>query len=65
MNKTVDADGNIKINDMTFLEFSRLLFGYDVVRKNTNFRIPRFVLFWKGFTIAEIKSRYTLVARVK
>jgi len=60
MRKTVDDNGNIRINDLSFLDFNRALWGYDVINKRDNQKVPRFILFWKGLSIAAVKDRYYL-----
>lgn len=57
MIKTI-SDGVIKINDRSFMEFCSALRGNDVIDKRTNQVVPKFILFWKGFTIARIKEMY-------
>lgn len=61
MHKTVE-NGVVRINDLSFHEFSRQLYGFEI-QKN-GFTVPRFILFWKGLTIAQVKTHYTLVKRV-
>lgn len=63
MKKTVDDNGVIRINELTFHEFSRGLAGFDIANKHNGFKVPRFILFWKGLSVAEVKNRYNLVQR--
>lgn len=63
MKKTVDDNGVIRINELTFHEFSRGLSGFDIVNKNNGFAVSRFILFWKGLTVSEVKNKYALVQR--
>jgi hypothetical protein len=64
MNKTI-VKGIVRINNLSFLEFSSELYGYDVVNKHNDYKVPRFILFWKGLTVAEVKNRYVLVKRIQ
>jgi hypothetical protein len=62
MKKTVE-NGVIRLNEVSFLEFSRELSGFEVANKQSGRTIPKFILFWKGLSIAEVKNRYNLVKR--
>lgn len=52
-----------RINDLSYIEFSNCFRGYTIVSKKTGAIIPRFLLFWSGITVAEIKNRYSLQRR--
>ena len=65
MRKTVDDNGNIRINDLSFLDFSSGLMGFEVVNKQSGRVVPRFILFWKGLSIVAVKDRYYLKERVR
>jgi hypothetical protein len=62
--KTIDK-GVIKINELSYFDFSRQLQGVDVIDRRTGINVPRFVLFWKGLTIYDIKRIYSLTNRVR
>lgn len=62
MIKTID-NGVLRINGLSFLEFSNSFRGFNVVRKTNGARVPKFLLFWSGIPVAEIKSRYDLERR--
>ncbi len=62
MLKTVES-GVIRINDLSFIEFSNCFRGYLIVGKKTGKRIPRFLLFWSGLTVSEVKNRFYLERR--
>lgn len=53
----------ITINELTFLQFCSNLRGYDVVNRQDNTIVYRFILFWGGLTIREIKTKYSLVLK--
>lgn len=61
-NKVVEK-GVVKINGLSFIEFSSELFGFEVENKHNGFKVPKFILFWKGISVAEVKNRYNLVKR--
>jgi hypothetical protein len=52
-------------NNLSFLEFSRYLYGYDVYSKKTEQVIPRYQLYWAGYTIERIEQNFNLKPRVK
>lgn len=62
INKSVD-NGVIKINELSFLHFSNAFRGYLVCSKRTGAIVPRFVLFWRGYTVAEVKAKFQLIRR--
>jgi len=62
MIKTVD-NGVLRINGLSFLDFSSAFRGFNVVRKTNGARVPRFLLFWSGIYVAEVKKRYDLESR--
>ena len=47
----------------TFFEFNNDLHGFNVHSKITNANIPRYELYWSGFTFFEIKSKFNLIKR--
>ena len=62
MIKTTE-NGVIKINDLSFIEFSNLFRGFFIVSKKTGRIIPRFLVFWRGLSAAEVKRIYYLEPR--
>lgn len=62
MIKTTE-NGVIKINDLSFIEFSNSFRGFFVVSKKTGQRVHRFLLFWRGLTVSEVKRIYSLEPR--
>ena len=62
MIKTID-NGVLRINGLSFLEFSNSFRGFNVVRKTNGARIPKFLLFWSGISVSEVKNRYDLESR--
>jgi|688.fasta_scaffold52041_9 hypothetical protein len=63
MEKTIDK-GVIKINGLSFLEFSKDLMGVEIVNRQNGFTVPKFILFWRGLSITEVKNKYFLRPRV-
>lgn len=61
MKKSKKQDGTILINGVSFVEFNYSLMGFKVKDKKTKSIIPRFILFWSGKKIEEIKKEYNLV----
>lgn len=60
--KTIE-NGVLKINGVSFLEFHRELLGLNIINKRNGAKVPRFILFWKGLSVSEIRRRYSLVDR--
>lgn len=49
----------------SFFEFNISLYGYDVYSKETNLKIPRYQLYWAGYTLEKIKQRFYLKLRMR
>jgi hypothetical protein len=64
INISTDNNGVTTVNDLTFLEFTIGFRGYLIVRKTTGAIVPKFLLFWNGFSIADVKSRFNLQKRI-
>ena len=62
INKSID-NGIIRINDLTFLQFSNAFIGYLVCSKKTGTIVPKFILFWKGYSVSEVKTKFELRQR--
>ena len=62
INKSID-NGVIKVNDLTFLQFSNAFRGYLVKSKKNGAMVPRFILFWKGLSVADVKQYFDLTRR--
>lgn len=62
MIKTID-NGIIKINELSFLQFSNCFRGYLIVCKKTGRSIPKFLIFWNGISVTETKTRFSLERR--
>jgi hypothetical protein len=62
MIKTID-NGVIRINGLSFLEFSNSFRGYLITNKKTGTVIPKFLLFWSGIDVSEVKIRFALLLR--
>ena len=62
INKSID-NGIIRINDLTFLQFSNAFIGYLVCSKKTGTIVPKFILFWKGLSVADVKQYFDLKRR--
>lgn len=57
--KTVE-NGVLKINGVSFFEFNKELSGLNIIDKKSGVKVPRFILFWKGLSIDEIKYKYLI-----
>lgn len=62
LNKSID-NGVIRINDLSILQFSNSFRGYFIISKRTGIVVPKFMLFWKGYSIAEVKTKFELRRR--
>ena len=62
MIKTIE-NGVIKINELSFLEFSNRFRGYFIISKVTGRSVPKFLLYWSGISVAEAKIRFSLERR--
>ena len=62
MIKTID-NGILRINGLSFLEFSNAFRGYVITNKKSGFVIPKFLLFWNGISISEVKNKFDLRPR--
>ena len=51
-----------KINGLTFLDFMLEFQGKRIFNKN-NQEVPKFVLFWTGKKVQQIKNNYFLTGR--
>lgn len=47
---------------MSFFDFNAVLRGHDVYDNNNRF-IPRYQLYWSGYTPTQIKSKFNLKDR--
>ena len=52
-----------KINGLTFLEFMNEFKGKRIFDRNEK-EVPKFLLFWSGKTITQIKKTHTLIDRI-
>jgi hypothetical protein len=62
MLKTID-NGVIRINELSFLEFSNRFRGYHIFSKKTGRIIPKFLIFWSGISVIDAKTRFSLEKR--
>lgn len=62
MNKIIE-DGVIRINEQSFLEFTRAFHGYYIIDRKTGYVVAKFMLFWKGLTFEQVKKHYNLQLR--
>lgn len=56
-------NGVIKINGVSFFEFNKELSGLNIIDKKRGSKVPKFILFWKGLSIDEIKYKYSIERR--
>lgn len=61
INKSID-NGVIKVNDLTFLQFSNAFRGYLVCSKNWCYS-AKVHSFWKGYSVSEVKTKFELRQR--
>lgn len=59
MIKTIE-NGVIRINGLSFLDFCSAFRGRDIVIKGTEKTVPKFLLFWKGFSVSYVKDKYDI-----
>lgn len=62
MRISTDAEGIIRVNNLTFLEFMNNFRGKIILNKRGN-EVPKFILFWAGASPEKIKDTFTLVNR--
>jgi hypothetical protein len=62
MRISTDAEGTIRVNDLTFLQFMNEFKGKIILNKR-NVEVPKFILFWTGASPIKIKETFTLVNR--
>lgn len=62
MIKTID-NGVLTINGLSFLQFSNQFRGYVIVSMKTGRRIPKFLLYWSGASVSDVKTRFILQRR--
>lgn len=62
MIKTI-SNGVIRINNLSFLDFSSILRGKEAIDRRTGYKVPKFILFWKGLTIPQVKEMYLIQNR--
>lgn len=62
MRISTDAEGIIRVNNLTFLEFMNNFRGKIILNK-ANKEVPKFILFWAGIDPIKIKEHFTLVNR--
>jgi hypothetical protein len=62
MIKTIN-NGVIRINELSFLQFSNCFRGFLIVSKKTGRSIPKFLIYWNGISVAEAKTRFSLERR--
>lgn len=62
MKKTID-NGILRINGLSFMDFSNSFRGYLILSKRTGRIIPKFLLYWSGISVAEVKNRFSLEHR--
>jgi hypothetical protein len=63
INKTVD-NGIVRINDITFLQFSNAFRGRIICSKKNGMVVSKFILFWRGLTVPEVKNNFDFKQRV-
>lgn len=51
-----------KINNLTFLDFMNEFRGKRIFNSHDK-EVPKFILFWSGKTVSQIKSSHTLIDR--
>lgn len=56
-------NGVVRINDLTFFQFCISLRGFVILKKGTDFVIPKFVLFWNGVFVEDVKKHYDVKRR--
>jgi hypothetical protein len=59
---TTDEQGNIRVNDLTFLQFMNEFKGKIILNKR-NVEVPKYLLYWNGVSPKKIKETFTLVNR--
>lgn len=57
------VNGAIKINKLSFLEFSRVFSGFHIARKSNGAFVPKWMLFWSGYSVLSIKKNFDLIER--
>lgn len=62
MIKSINENGDITINGLTFLQFANEFKGFYILNKN-GFRVFKYVLFWSGANPTKIKEKFTLIRR--
>jgi hypothetical protein len=62
MKITIDAEGTIRVNDLTFLQFMNEFKGKIILNK-ANREVPKYLLYWNGVSPIKIKETFTLVNR--
>jgi hypothetical protein len=48
--------------EITFLEFCNQLRGF-TIHNNQSANIPKFLLYWNGLSVKEVKRKYKLIER--
>jgi hypothetical protein len=56
--KATTTEGKILINDVSFLGFTSSLRGKIVYSKKTYKEVPKYILFWSGLSIDQIRVRF-------
>ena len=59
---STDAEGIIRVNNLTFLEFMNEFRGKIILNK-ANKEVPKYLLFWNGASPEKIKDTFSLVNR--
>jgi hypothetical protein len=62
MRISTDAEGTIRVNDLTFLQFMNEFKGKIILNK-ANREVPKFILFWAGINPIQVKEKFTLISR--
>jgi hypothetical protein len=63
MIKTID-NGILRINGLSFMEFSNSFRGYLILSKRTGRVIPKFLLYWSGLSVPEVKDSFSFEKRI-
>lgn len=64
MRISTDADGIIRVNGLTFLEFMNFFRGKKIINKR-GFEVPKYELFWQGAHPEKVKEKFEIVDREK